>query len=157
MNVDVLVETTIRCRPEVVAAFAGDPTNAPRWYANITSVQWRTPPPLGTGSRVDFEARFLGRRLAYTYEIVEMSERRLVMRTADGPFPMETTYAWEPVGERVHTHDAAQPRHPSGFTGLAAPCWNARCAAPPRRTWRGSRRCSRPARQEPERIVSCRR
>ena len=46
---------------------------------------------------MDFVARFLGRRLAYTYEVVDLVPgERLVMRTADGPFPMETTYTWEP-------------------------------------------------------------
>jgi hypothetical protein len=100
LSVDVRVETTIKRPPEVVAAFAGDPTNAPRWYANIKSVDWKTPPPVAVGSRMDFVAQFLGRRLAYTYEVVELeSERRLVMRTADGPFPMETSYTWEPAGE----------------------------------------------------------
>lgn len=38
------------------------------------------------------------RRLAYTYEIVELvAGQRLVMRTAQGPLPVETTYTWEPV------------------------------------------------------------
>src|SRR5215207_5234261 len=97
MSVDVQVETTIDRPPEEVAAFAGDPGNAPRWYANITSIRWRTPPPVAVGSRMDFEAHFLRRRLNYTYEVVELEPgRRLVMRTADGPFPMETTYTWEP-------------------------------------------------------------
>ena len=90
--VDVTVETTINCAPEVVAGFAGDPTNAPRWYANIRSVDWQTPPPVAVGSRMNFVAQFLSRQLAYTYEVVELEPaRRLVMRTADGPFPMETT------------------------------------------------------------------
>ena len=46
-----------------------------------------------------FVARFLGRLLAHTYEIVEyMPGERLVMRTAQGPFPMETTYTWRADG-----------------------------------------------------------
>ena len=47
------------------------------------------------GSRMDFMADFLGRKLAYTYEIAELEPNdRVVMRTAEGPFPIETTHAW---------------------------------------------------------------
>jgi hypothetical protein len=122
MGVDVMVETTIRCTPEVVAEYAGDPTNAPRWYANIKSVEWRTPPPVGVGSRMDFVATFLGRRLAYTYEVVEREPaRRLVMRTADGPFPMETAYTWEPVGDASTRMTLRNRGKPTGFSRLTAP------------------------------------
>ena len=116
------VETTIQRRPEIVATFAGDPANAPQWYANITSVQWRTPPPVGIGSMLDFKAQFLGKGLAYTYEVVELEAgRRLVMRTADGPFPMETTYTWEPVGETATRMTLRNRGDPSGFSRLTAP------------------------------------
>ena len=122
MSVDVEVETTIEQPPEVVAAFAGDPTNAPQWYANIRSVQWRTPPPVGVGSRMDFVAQFLGRRLAYTYEVAELDPgSRLVMRTADGPFPMETRYTWEPAGQRGTRMTLRNRGEPSGFSRLTAP------------------------------------
>jgi len=122
MSVDVQVETTIQCPPEIVATFAGDPANAPQWYANITSVQWRTPPPVGIGSMLDFKAQFLGKGLAYTYEVVELEAgRRLVMRTADGPFPMETTYTWEPVGETATRMTLRNRGDPSGFSRLTAP------------------------------------
>ncbi len=105
-----------------VAAYAGDPGNAPEWYANIREVAWRTPPPLAVGSRMDFVARFLGRRLAYTYEVVELQPgRRLVMRTADGPFPMETTYTWEPSGERATLMTLRNRGEPTGFAGITAP------------------------------------
>ena len=122
MGVDVEVETTILRPPAKVAAFAGDPTNATDWYANITSVDWQTPPPVVVGSRLDFVAQFLGRRLAYTYEVVELvPERRLVMRTADGPFPMETTYTWEPAGEGATRMTLRNRGDPSGFSRVAAP------------------------------------
>ena len=121
MTVDVLVETTIARPPAEVSAFAGDPTNATQWYANIRSVTWRTAPPVAVGSRMEFEAHFLGRRLVYTYEIAELvAGERLVMRTADGPFPMETTYTWEPAaaGTRMTLRNRGEP---SGFGRMAAP------------------------------------
>lgn len=121
MSVDVQVETTIARPPDEVAAYAGDPSNAPEWYANIRSVDWQTPPPVAVGSRMDFVAQFLGRRLAYTYEVVTLVPgQRLVMRTADGPFPMETTYTWEPSGGGTRM-TLRNRGNPSGFAQLAAP------------------------------------
>jgi uncharacterized protein YndB with AHSA1/START domain len=122
MAVDVVSEIEIRKPPGDVAAYAADPENAPRWYANIERVEWEAGPPLGVGSRIAFVARFLGRRLAYTYEVVDyVPEQRLVMRTAQGPFPMETTYTWQPTAEG-HTRMTLRNRgEPAGFSALAAP------------------------------------
>jgi hypothetical protein len=97
-QVDVAVDTVIHRRRPEVAAYAADPDNAPAWYVNIKGVQWKTPRPLELGSQFEFTAAFLGRTLRYTYEVVEFEpERRFVMRTAEGPFPMETTYEWSDV------------------------------------------------------------
>jgi hypothetical protein len=122
MTVDVQVETTIRRSVEDVAAFAGDPTNAPQWYANIRSVSWLTAPPVAVGSRMDFVAHFLGRRLSYTYEVVELDPgRRLVMRTADAPFPMETTYTWQAHGSGSTRMTLRNRGNPSGFSRVTGP------------------------------------
>jgi uncharacterized membrane protein len=122
MPVDVLSEIEISRPRDTVAAYAGDPTNATNWYANIRSVEWRTPPPIAVGSRMDFVALFLGRRLAYTYEIVELTPgERLVMRTAQGPFPMETTYEWQSIGDAATRMRLRNRGEPSGFSRLIAP------------------------------------
>ena len=121
-EVDVRTETVIRRPVAEVAAFAGDPGNAPEWYANIESVEWRTPPPMVVGSRLAFVARFLGRRLAYTYEVAELVPgERLVMRTADGPFPMETTYTWQPLAAGSTRMTLRNRGRPSGFSAVVAP------------------------------------
>jgi uncharacterized protein YndB with AHSA1/START domain len=122
MAVDVVTEVVIDAAPERVAAFAGDPTNAPTWYVNIESVDWQTAPPVAVGSRMNFVARFLGRRLAYTYEVVDLVPgERLVMRTAEGPFPMETTYTWQPHGDGATRMTLRNRGEPSGFAKVAAP------------------------------------
>ena len=122
MRVDVLTEVVIDRPCDVVATYAGDPTHAPEWYSNIRSVEWRTAPPVAVGSRMDFVARFLGRRLAYTYEVTELSPgERLVMATTEGPFPMETTYEWRPVGEAATRMTLRNRGAPAGFSRLVAP------------------------------------
>jgi uncharacterized membrane protein len=122
MAVDVHTEVVIERPVDVVAGYAADPGNSPNWYVNIDSVSWESPPPLAVGSRIAFVARFLGRRLAYTFEVVEHEPgRRLVMRTAQGPFPMETTYTWAPAGAGATRMTLRNRGEPAGFASVAAP------------------------------------
>lgn len=122
MALDVQTEVVIGRPIDVVSSYAADPTNAPDWYDNIEAVEWRTPPPLVLGSQVAFVAHFMGRRLAYTYEVVELVPgERLVQRTAEGPFPMETTYSWTAVDQDSTRMSLRNRGEPAGFSRLAAP------------------------------------
>ncbi len=122
MSVDVSTELVIDRPIERVADYSSNPDNAPKWYQNIESVEWKTPKPLKAGSRVAFVAKFLGRTLTYTYEVVEFVPRELlVMRSAEGPFPMETTYIWRATADGK-THITLRNRgFPSGFSRAAVP------------------------------------
>jgi uncharacterized protein YndB with AHSA1/START domain len=122
MPVDVLTETTIARPRDEVAAYAVDPDKATEWYRNIETVEWETPPPLEAGTRLAFVAQFLGRTLAYTYEVREhVPGERFVMSTDEGPFPMETTYTWEDAGDGATRMTLRNRGEPSGFTKVTTP------------------------------------
>lgn len=119
---DVSTEIVIH-RPRLdVAAWSADPGRAPLWYRNIKRAEWRTSPPLRVGSRVAFTAEFLRRQQQYTYEIVDyVPGERLVMRTAERPFPMETTYTWTDAGDGSTLMRLRNRGSPRGFGRLLGP------------------------------------
>jgi Polyketide cyclase / dehydrase and lipid transport len=122
VHVDVLTEIDIARPRAVVAEYAANLDNTTEWYTNIERVDWKSPKPLRVGSQVAFVARFLGRRLAYTYEVRDWAPgQRLVMSTTDGPFPMETTYEWHDSPSGGTTMTLRNRGTPAGFSNAAAP------------------------------------
>jgi uncharacterized membrane protein len=120
--VDVLTEIVINKPLHQVAAFAADPDNAPVWYENIKSAEWMTPKPVRVGSRIIFRARFLGKDLEYTYEVTNyIPDRLLTMQTAQGPFPMQTTYIWAAEGNDHTRMTLRNKGEPSGFSKVFTP------------------------------------
>lgn len=122
MVVDVFTKTTINCPLAIVSEYAANPDHAPEWYVNILSVEWQTPKPLTLGSKIAFKANFLGRELAYVYQITQyVPGEILIMRTADGPFPMETTYTWTAEEDNVTQMTLRNKGNPTGFSMLFTP------------------------------------
>jgi uncharacterized protein YndB with AHSA1/START domain len=122
MSVDVFTSVIINRPRALVSTYATNPDDAPEWYVNIKAVEWKTVPPIAIGSRIAFVAHFLGRRMSYTYEVVELVPgERFVMRTAEGPFPMETTYAWETTADGATRMTLRNRGTPVGFSRWLAP------------------------------------
>jgi uncharacterized protein YndB with AHSA1/START domain len=122
MNVDVSSSILVNCSRAMVSGYAANPDNVPEWYVNIKAVEWKTAPPVTVGSQIAFVAHFLGRRMAYTYEVVELVPgERLVMRTAEGPFPMETSYTWDTTPDGATRMTLRNRGTPTGFSKWLAP------------------------------------
>lgn len=122
MEVDVVTEIDIAAPRTAVADYASNPENATAWYRNIKRVESKTEKPVRVGSQMDFVAQFLGRTISYTYEVKEVIPgERFVMATSQGPFAMETTYAWSDApggGTRMTLRNRGRP---TGFGRVTAP------------------------------------
>jgi len=122
MAVDVSSEIVIRRSRNDVAAYSANPDNAPAWYVNIKSVEWKTPPPLQVGSKVAFVAHFLGRQLKYTYEIIEFIPGGATSNAhSGGTIPDGDDLYLESTADG-NTHMTLRNRgDPAGFASLVAP------------------------------------
>jgi uncharacterized membrane protein len=121
MAVDVSAEVVIGRPRAEVAAFATDPANDPVWIGGIRSARALQEGPVAVGSRVERTAVFLGRRIEYVNEVVELEPgARLRMRSVRGPFPMEITYGFADASEGTRATIRVQG-DAGGFYRLAGP------------------------------------
>ncbi len=120
--VDVITEIEINAPLERVYEYASDPDNACEWYVNIKTSEWLSEKPLQIGSQIGFKAEFMGKQLSYVYGVQELiPHQKMVMKTTNGPFPMETTYTWETIGAEKTLMTLRNRGLPKGFSKLMAP------------------------------------
>lgn len=105
-----------------IFAFVSNFENNPRWQQGMRSCRWTSPPPHGVGSTYDQVARFLGKDIVSSFEVLEHDPRRRVKITSTaGPFPITETRVVAPRGERGATVTAIVEGDASGFFRLAGP------------------------------------
>lgn len=120
--IEVSTEIVINKPIKVVADYVSNPDHAPDWYVNIKTIEWETEPPIRIGSKMAFKAQFLGKTLAYTYECTEwIPGQKLVMTTAQGPFPMTTIYHWQALSDSQTKMTLINKGQPKGFARVMQP------------------------------------
>ena len=93
------VETTLARPREEVAAYLFDWRNDTEWIGGVVDARLVGNGAFGVGSQVARAAKFLGKRIEYVNEVVELDPaRRLEMRSVKGPFPMRVTYDVDDAG-----------------------------------------------------------
>jgi hypothetical protein len=121
MPVDATATGTIARPCEEVAAYLRDPANDTTWIGGLRSARLLTPGPVAVGSRVERVASFLGRRVEYVNEIIELTGERLVMRSVRSPFPMRVTYGHRQAGDGATDVSVRVEGDAGRFYALAAP------------------------------------
>ena len=105
-----------------VFAFFADASNNPKWQKGQVSCEWVTPPPVGIGSIYQQEARFLGRRVLTTFEVVEHVPGRVIaINSVESSFPIRVRRTVEPLSparSRVTTDINGEP---GGFFRIVGP------------------------------------
>jgi hypothetical protein len=123
MALDVVASSRIDRPPEAVAAYEFDPANDPHWIGGVREVERLTGGALAVGSRVRRLGSFLGRRIEWVMDVVDLEPgRRLQMHGVKSPFPMDVTYELAPARGGGATDASIRIRGEArGMYGLLGP------------------------------------
>jgi uncharacterized membrane protein len=123
----VIVSVEVERPADEVFAYLDEVENNPEWLAGMQSARWTTDPPRGVGSRYEQRARFLGKEIRTTFEVVDHQPgRRVTIRSLEGSsFPLTVTRQVEPLGARRCRVTETVESDPSGFYRIAGPLLHA--------------------------------
>ena len=120
MTIEVEVAVEIARPRAEVAEIMFDPAHDAIWTTGVIDVRPGAPGPLRKGSRVERTVKFVGRRFAYAYDVLDADGRSFVEMEVAQPFPMKVRYELEDTARgtiaRIRTHG-----DPGAFFSLAGP------------------------------------
>lgn len=117
------VETTVQIeRPsDEVFAYISNFENNPKWQSGQLEARFTSEGPLRVGSTYDQVAKFLGRKVVNTFEVLEYEPNRKVKASSiSGSFPITFTRMVEPHDDGTEV-TAIIEGDASGFFRLAEP------------------------------------
>jgi uncharacterized membrane protein len=119
----VVVEAEIARPAEVVWEYMENAEHNPDWLSNMRSARWTTGPPIAVGSRYDQLARFLGKDVRTSFEVIALEPGRSITISSlpGSSFPIRITRELEPLGsQRTRVRETAEGDS-SGFYRLTEP------------------------------------
>jgi uncharacterized membrane protein len=119
----IRVETRVHIgRPsDEVFDFISDFENNPKWQSGQLEARFTSEGPLRVGSTYDQVAKFLGRRIVSTFQVLEYEpNRRVKASSVSGSFPITFTRTVEPREDGAEV-TAVIEGDASGFFKLAEP------------------------------------
>jgi carbon monoxide dehydrogenase subunit G len=99
-----------------------EPENVPEWQASALSSRQLSDGPMGVGTHLEDERKFLGRRARSEVEVTEFEpEQRFTLHGISGPVRFTVRHRLEPTdaGTRLDVEAEADPGH--GIGRLARP------------------------------------
>ena len=119
---EVTVSINIDRPPQEVFDYLADMSNNPNWQNGMQTCTWTSDPPLRLGSTYDQEAKFLGKRIVSSFEVVEFEPgERIRIRTTSGTMPIDVTRQVAPDESGGTEVGAVVRGEPTGLLRLANP------------------------------------
>ncbi len=82
-----------------VFAYIADMSNNPKWQQGQQRCEWTSEPPLRHGSTYDQEARFMGRTIRSSFEVVEFEQGSTIRIKSTSGMPIDVTRTVTATGD----------------------------------------------------------